>query len=389
MVKEIALLLHIYQPPTQFSEITERIVDESYWPLIRLLGEVPDIEVTLNICASLTEQLDKLGYRDLLDAISDLVRKGKLEITGSAKYHPLLSKLPRREIVHQIRLNDKTNERLLGAEVYQPQGFFPPEMAYSSHVARAVEEAGFRWIIVEDMAFPEGKTRRCDRVYRVAGSNLGAFFRDKDLSLQIAFGDIKTVAGFAARMQEEKEGYRIIAMDGETFGHHHPDALDLLKGILADTRYEWISLSQVMERYGGDFEEVEVLPSTWGMMEYSEERGRIFPRWDNPDNPLHVKQWQLFHLALTVISREEESGDSYLEARAIFDKAVHSDHFFWAGGDPCWHPEMVSRGVELLKDVVEKSPSAFPEEVTKAEKLVSEINVLGEEIYGEEIILGK
>lgn len=124
-------------------------------------------------------------------------------------------------------------------------------------------------------------------------------------------------------------------------------------------------------------------------MEVGSHTERIFPRWDNPDNPLHIRQWQLYYLALSVMSRCDSSQEGYLEARVVFDKAVHSDHFFWAGGDPCWHPQMVESGVSLLREVVEKCPGAFREEKEKARKLATEVVALGKQMYGTRIILGK
>ncbi|MBU1111112.1 hypothetical protein KKB83_05875 [Patescibacteria group bacterium] len=383
----ISLLLHIYQPPTQFPEITREIVEQSYWPLVGALKEAPKAKIVLNICASLTEQLDKLGCQDLLREFKLLADAGRVEMTGSAKYHPLLSKLSPQEISHQIALNRETNERLID-ESFRPAGFFPPEMAYSSHVARAVEQAGHSWIIVEDFAFPESQTRRRDVVYRVAGTNLDVVFRDKDLSLGLAFGNLKTPKEFMMAIKDQKDGeYYILAMDGETFGHHHKGGIEVLRGILSLSEVNWLTISELIKEYDGDREEVEVLSSTWGAMEIGSRLERIFPRWDNPDNPVHVLQWQLFYLALSVMSRCEPSQEGHLAARAVFDKAMHSDHFFWAGGDPCWHPQMVERGANLLRESIEINPASFPEERQKAAELKKRIVSLGKELYGEGIIL--
>ncbi|MBU0708705.1 hypothetical protein KJ596_03050 [Patescibacteria group bacterium] len=384
---DIALLLHIYQPPTQFPEVVREIVEQSYWPLVEVLKEVPGVKIVLNICASLTEQLDKLGYQDLLRELNLLADAGRIEMTGSAKYHPLLSKLPPQEIGHQIALNRETNERLI-YESFRPAGFFPPEMAYSSHVARAVEQAGHSWIIVEDFAFPDSKTRRHDVIYRVAGTKMDVIFRDKDLSLGLAFGDLKTPEEFLTAIKGQGDlGYRVIAMDGETFGHHHPGGIEVLRGILGLSEVNWLTISELIKEYDGGREEVEVLSSTWGAMELGSRLERIFPRWDNPDNPVHILQWQLFYLALSVMSRCESGQGGYLAARAVFDKAVHSDHFFWAGGDPCWHPEMVRRGAGLLRETIEKCPVSFPEEKERAIILEEKIVSLGKELHGVDIIL--
>ena len=56
-----ANFLHIYQPPTQTREIVEKVTDECYRKLVAILQRHPEAKVTLNINASLTEQLDRYG----------------------------------------------------------------------------------------------------------------------------------------------------------------------------------------------------------------------------------------------------------------------------------------------------------------------------------------
>lgn len=68
----LALFLHIYQPPTQLSGITEKIAQDSYLKIVSLLEKSPQCKITLNINASLTEQLAEKGYADLLGKIDSV-----------------------------------------------------------------------------------------------------------------------------------------------------------------------------------------------------------------------------------------------------------------------------------------------------------------------------
>ena len=68
---KIALFFHIYQPPTQFPEVTQEITETSYLKIIDILKKNPRAKITLNICASLTAQLSEVkskksfrGYQD-------------------------------------------------------------------------------------------------------------------------------------------------------------------------------------------------------------------------------------------------------------------------------------------------------------------------------------
>ena len=113
----------MYQPWWQHPGILEKIANESYRPLIRGLLKEPKTKITININSVLTEMLFEHGYRDVIDNLKLLVEMGRVELTGSAKFHAFLPLLPDHEILRQIQLNEETNRRYFG-EFYNPKGFF-------------------------------------------------------------------------------------------------------------------------------------------------------------------------------------------------------------------------------------------------------------------------
>src|SRR6266498_1278614 len=121
-----APVLHFYQPPTQFPEVLKRVCRESYRPLIDLLGEFTRSRATVNINGALTEMLLDSGHDDIIEGLKQLAGNGRIELVGSAMYHPILPLLPECEIRRQIALNQTTNQRAFG-DAYQPAGFFAPE----------------------------------------------------------------------------------------------------------------------------------------------------------------------------------------------------------------------------------------------------------------------
>ena len=90
-----ANFLHIYQPPTQKPYWVNRISDESYRKIFRLLLENPKAKITMNISGILFELFEKNKQNEIIEMIKKLFDKGQLEVTGSAKYHPLLPFLPK------------------------------------------------------------------------------------------------------------------------------------------------------------------------------------------------------------------------------------------------------------------------------------------------------
>ena len=132
-----ANFLHIYQPPTQKPYWINRITEESYRKIFRLLLENPDAKITMNISGVLLEFFDKYGHTDVIEMIKKLLLSGQLELTGSAKYHPLLPFLPEEEIIRQVKLNEETLRHYFGPQL-KLQGFFPPEMGFSPELIKVI-----------------------------------------------------------------------------------------------------------------------------------------------------------------------------------------------------------------------------------------------------------
>lgn len=386
----LALFLHIYQPPTQFPEVTKEIVETSYLKIIDILRKNPHAKITLNICASLTEQLGKLkthppaggsNPKTLLEDIKRLVREGQIELTGSAAYHPLLPKLPDAEIVRQTKLNDQINRSIFG-DVWKPSGFFPPEMAYERRVGEMVEKLGYQWLLLDESAFPrKAGFRYNDRLYKLKGTSLKVFFREREASLGIAFSKITTVSEFRKVFLDKvaPQSFIILAMDGETFGHHQIYQLTFLDEFFSSFKFELVTISELLTKFDR-VQEIEPLASTWGATLEDTELGRIFPRWDNPENPIHQLQWELFNLVIEIIG--VETG----HAPSLRDRALHSDQFFWAAHDPCWHPQMMERGARMLKKVVLSAEGVSSKDKQRAEMLYNKIVETGRKMYGDEIV---
>ncbi|MBI5465255.1 hypothetical protein HY946_01445, partial [Candidatus Gottesmanbacteria bacterium] len=183
-----ALFLHFYQPPTQFPQITKKIAQESYEKILKIIYYQTGGRLTVNISASLTEQLEALGLGRIIDGFSVLAEEGRIEFVGSAAYHPLLPRIPRSEMVRQIKLNEEINRKYFSS--FAPRGFFPPEMAYSPEVGEVVERLGYKWIILDESALPGYHSGGENIIYQKKNSNLTVFIRNKKLSLAIAFSQI-------------------------------------------------------------------------------------------------------------------------------------------------------------------------------------------------------
>jgi len=359
--------LHFYQPPTQKKEWVDRITKESYRRILNGLLENPKGKITFNINGVLFDLWHQHGYDDVIEAVGKLLERSQIELTGSAKFHPLLPKIPASEIKRQIELNTKTLQGYLG-NGYQPKGFFPPEMAYDQSVARAAKEMGFSWIIAEELSFPSspapehGKARvSYDRLYQEEETGITIFFREREMSFRVLSGQLGTPKLFLDALGERLSGstYLLTAMDGETFGHHRPGMDKALLELLNLAQVETLLLSQIPEKFP-QVEKVKPLSSTWALMEKDLEKKVPFARWDDPDNEIHKAQWELTDLAVKAVEASKDPG----KAREMLDRSLHSDQYWWASARPWWSLEMVERGAYDLKETILAVADA-PDEVKK------------------------
>lgn len=373
-----ANFLHIYQPPTQFPEMTKQITQESYEPLVAILENNPEAKMTLNINASLTEQLSVLGYGELLKRMAALAARGQLEFTGSAAYHALLPKLPLPEIKRQIELNKTINQHFFG-DVYNPKGFFPPEMAYSSDVANALVELGYEWIILSEFAPPDNLSRESSHhAWKLANGNLALVFRDKGLSLDIAFNKVFSSSQFGDLIREHygEDGGPITAIDGETFGHHNKGQEKILEALYRDQKsLKTLTISEYISQKPAE-QSITPKDSSWGMEEADWHRGLPYPLWDDPQNPVHLLQWKLTALAMSAVDGQ---------TRDLLDKALHSDQYWWASGRPYWRLDMIERGAALLRDVVMKAATSTQTQKDEAAMLFQQILYSAEHFKGRTI----
>lgn len=370
-----ANFLHIYQPPDQHEDILRQIVEESYYPLIKILKENPYGKLTLNITACLTEQLISYGYQDLIEDLKKLLKRKQVELTESSKYHAFLPLLPPSEIERQIKLNQETHKRIFGNS-YCPRGFHLPEMAYSRKVAEVIAKLGYSFLVLNEISF-EGKLfSKIDtsKIYKLKGfPQIKILFRNRKLSDLIQRGFMRKTDEFYQFLEKEiKENeYVITAMDGETFGHHRPGLEKFLAKLYEENKVKTATISEILSSFPMGFE-IEPIEGSWASME-SEIKEKIpFAQWKYPGNPIHEKQWELTYLAIESVNSFQKD-PNFNEAREFLDKSLFSCQYWWAGAVPWWEIEYIEKGAYYLKKVIETLKTIPPEIKEKAQKLYNEI----------------
>lgn len=369
-----ANFLHIYQPADQQSDVLEAVVTQCYRPLLQNILKNKKVRLTLNVNGALLELFDKNDYRDLIDILREVGDEGRIEFTSSAKYHAFLPFLEKDEIIRQIKMNDETNAFFLG-KAYKPTGFFPPEMAYKEDLVPIIEDLGFKWIILDEIA-AYGEPGKVDytKIHNIKGSNLSVFFRERRVSNMIMSAIVRSPETLKDALRDDmKTGrYLVTAMDGETFGHHRPGLEKMLFDVFSTPEFNLVTIGELFDLYK-DTVEVSPIKSTWASSKLDIEKGIQFLSWSDPENRIHMWQWQLVNIVLEEVYLMDKNNPTYDLVRKKMDKALASDHFWWASAKPWWSMEMIEDGAFRLLDTLRTIGNVSSEKIAKASNLYEHI----------------
>jgi alpha-amylase len=214
----LALVFHQHQPagnfPNVFSEVTER----AYAPLVAALYRHPEVKASLHFSGPLLDWLEK-SRPDVIGDLSDLVRRGQIELLSGGYYEPILVGIPRRDAVGQIRALSDRVHAIFGQ---RPLGAWLTERVWEPHVPSVMAEAGVAYTVLDDEHFLRAGLKK---------DELGESYitEDQGLPLVVLPGSMKLrylipFRDVSATIKELRERHAagaklvVYADDGEKFG---------------------------------------------------------------------------------------------------------------------------------------------------------------------------
>lgn len=340
--------LHFYQPANADASHIRLATERSYLRIIRALEEHPRLRLTANLSGCLIERWLELGETGLISRLGRLVRSGRLELVGSAAYHPLLPLLPAAVARRQIEAQATILRAAFGRSL-KLRGFYLPELAYSPAVSRLVKQAGYEWLILDETAVSSRRHRP------LAG-------RDRNSGLMLIFRSRRISDAFPpdwlARNGGRTDRTIITATDAELYGLRHIDHTAEFESIL---KKDWLAtetMSAWLDRQT-DLPAFRIKPHDWTSRPADIRAGRAFLLWNDPGNKLHARLWQLARLAWRTIDRAERDPNRQW-ALWHLDRGLASCSWWWASGHDfrrhfgplAWDPEAVERGTgDLVRSI--------------------------------------
>jgi len=283
MTAQLCIHGHFYQPPradpftgrvprepdaAPYANWNERIAAECYAPLAEA-GHFGRISFNLGgTLARWLDENDHLTYERIV-ASERAYRAAHGVGNGLAQpvHHTILPLARRRDKICQVRWGIASFVHRFG---HEPLGMWLPEMAVDYETLEVVAAEGVRFVILS------GEQVRGDlddgagpyRVRLPGGGEIGVFVRDRGLSDGLSFG-MPAPDDVDDWLRENVEArpaasLLLVATDGETFGHHHRQGVEVLGRVLSAGEahgYEVTTLSLYFRQHPPEAE-VEVVENT-------------------------------------------------------------------------------------------------------------------------------
>ncbi len=258
---------HFYQPPRDdpftgrmprepgaepYHDFNVKITAECYRPNA-LLGNFERISFNLGpTLAKWISENDRQTFETIVNSCHrHLQTYGVSNALAQPVHHTILPLARRRDKTTQVVWGLASFEHRFGC---RPGGLWLPETAVDYETLQVLANAGLRFTILSDEQV-KGDLSEGAGPYRVKlerGQSIAVFVRDRFLSNQLSF-DLERYPNAQAWVHSSLTGRRpdltLLAMDGETFGHHHRQAELFLHELL------WQAVSQAglevttLERY--------------------------------------------------------------------------------------------------------------------------------------------
>lgn len=211
--------IHNHQPVGNFDHVFEDAYQKSYKPFIDVLEQHPAIAMSLHFSGCLLEWIEE-HHPDFLDRIKKLVERGNIEIMSGGFYEPIIAVIPDEDKHGQIV---KMNRYIRDRFGYEPEGLWLTERVWEPHLAKPFNEAGIKYITVDDAHFISAGKRQRELIgyfhTEEQGKLLDIFPIKQKLRYLIPFDDPqRSIDLMREYASESGENALVMADDGEKFG---------------------------------------------------------------------------------------------------------------------------------------------------------------------------
>lgn len=214
----LLMAVHSHQPEGNFEWIFAESYEKAYLPFLTTLQRYPNIKISLHYTGCLLDWLaDK--HSEFIRMLRKSVERGQVEILSGGYHEPILSLIPERDILGQIRLMNEKVKELTG---YSPSGAWLAERVWEPALIKPMAEAAIKYTIVDDAHFINvGKVSDSLSGYYVtedAGKKLLIFPGSEKLRYTMPFRLPHETIDYLKEINGKGIVAKAFADDGEKFG---------------------------------------------------------------------------------------------------------------------------------------------------------------------------
>lgn len=379
-----ANLIDMYQPPNCDRPTLEKIVKQSYMPLLKVYEQSPRTAFTLNLPGSTIELLIRTGFGNVIKKIGKLADSGQIDFTATPRFQPLMPLLDDDEVDRQIDSHNRICRRYIGI-AYKPQGLYSPFLAYSQKVSKAGARSALKWVSVDEYVVKGKQSDGFNSLFmdKSAGGIL-LMGCHREISAQLG-GTIyapkipRSASEFAQMSLKRISGdkYFITRTDARNFGYDNPGRHGLLRALLRDNRLKPVTISQLRRH----IKRKEFVRAADGAMFGSGnevKKRKPFSIWENPKSEIQQTLWSLFRMSAAEIKNAAAKGDpQFVRAREMFDSASAGVNWLMASCSPWWdkkYPQQAADDLAIAVFVLLSStPKAKDDAIALRVKLYEQI----------------
>lgn len=238
----LVMALHCHQPVGNFDHVFQKAVDKCYRPILEILDVHSGISTGLHISGPLLEWMEK-NQADCLELLSDMVKRGQIEMLSSGFFEPLLAGIPTMDAKDQLLM---MNDYLNGRFGSKPSGFWLTERVWDPTLPLIIRETGLSYTIVDDTHLYYSGIKP-DEIYgkyvtEKEGYKVNIMATPMIMRYLIPFKPVEDVIAHLRAQEEMGRDIALYGDDGEKFG-------------LWPGTYEWVIQKGWLEKFFAAVEE--------------------------------------------------------------------------------------------------------------------------------------
>ncbi len=145
-MKKFIFAVHNHQPVGNFDHVIKEAFEKSYKPFAELIFRLEYPKVCFHFSGIVYEWIEK-NFPQYLDMISAMAKRDQIELLTGGYYEPILSVIPQRDAVEQVK---KLNDYIFRRFGVVPRGIWIAERVYSPNIINVLTKCGIEYIIVDD-----------------------------------------------------------------------------------------------------------------------------------------------------------------------------------------------------------------------------------------------